>query len=73
MANEDSVRFNVVLSPELAAVIEEVAKSSHTSKTAVIRQAIALMKLAHDEKKKGKHLGFASSTSQLDTEIVGAF
>jgi len=73
MTENVSVRFNVVLSPELAEVIEEMADSSHTTKTAVIRQAIALMKLAHDEKKKGKHLGFASSTENLDTEIVGAF
>ena len=73
LANDEPARLNLALSRELANVVEELAMSTDTTKTAVIRQAIALMRLAHEEKKKGRHLGFVSDSSRLDTEIVGAF
>lgn len=71
--NEEPTRLNLALSRELASVVEELATSTDSTKTAVIRQAIALMNLAHSEKKKGRHLGFVDDSSRLDTEIVGAF
>jgi len=70
---DDGVRLNLTLSRELATVVEEMAQSTDSTRTAVIRQAIALMKLAHDERKKGRHIGFAKTSQQLDTEIVGNF
>jgi hypothetical protein len=69
----DGPRLNIVLSKDIAMALEEMAAATDSTKTAIIRQAIALMKLAHDEKKKGRHLGFASSSDKLDTEIVGNF
>jgi hypothetical protein len=71
-ANEPA-RLNIVLSKDVAAALEEIANATESTKTAVIRQAIALMKLAHDEKKKGRHFGFSSSSENLETEIVGNF
>ena len=67
------VRTNVVLSQDIADVLDTIAKETGNTKTAVIRQAIALIKLAHEEKKKGRHLGFTDSSDKLDTEIYGAF
>ena len=67
---DEQTRLNVALSKELASVVAEIADATDSTKTAVIRQAIALMKLAHEEKKKGRHLGFAADSAQLDTEIV---
>jgi hypothetical protein len=72
-ATEEPVRLNIALSGDLARAIEDIANSTNSTKTTVIRQAIALMMLAHDEKRKGRHLGFAKDSRKLDTEIVGAF
>lgn len=66
-------RLSINLSKEIAAALDEIAAETDSTKTAVIRNAIALLKLAHDEKQKGRHLGFASSSEKLDTEIVGNF
>ena len=65
------VRLNLQVSNELNNVLEEIADSSGSSKTDVIRQALALMKVAHGAKKDGKHLGLVADASRLDTEIIG--
>jgi hypothetical protein len=65
------VRLNLQVSTELNDVLEEIADSSGTTKTDVIRQAFALLKVAHNAKKNGKHLGLVSDPDRLDTEIVG--
>jgi predicted transcriptional regulator len=67
----DKVRLNLQVSAELNGVLEEIADSSGTSKTDVIRQALALMKVAHNARKNGKHLGLVGDADKLDTEIVG--
>ncbi|MBA3518484.1 MAG: CopG family transcriptional regulator [Rhizobiales bacterium] len=66
-------RLNIVLSRDVAAALDEMAVATDSTKTEVIRRAIGLMKLAHEEKRKGRHLGFTSSSEKLDTEIVGNF
>ena len=71
MKDETSTRLNVVLSSEIAQVLEEIAQSTDTTKTTVIRDAIALLKLAHDQKKKGRYLGFVADETKLDTMVVG--
>lgn len=68
-----SERLNIILSKDVSAALEEIAAATDSTKTAVIRQAIAIMKLAHDEKKKGRHFGFSSKSEALETEIVGNF
>ncbi len=72
-AQDEPTRLNLALSRELAKVVEDLAASTDSTKTAVIRQAIALMRIAHEEKKKGRHLGFVDDSRRLDTEIIGAF
>lgn len=67
----DKVRLNLQVSSELNAVLEEIAGKAQSSKTDVIRQALALMKVAHTAKNNGKHLGIVSDAGKLDTEIVG--
>jgi hypothetical protein len=68
---EDTTRLNTALSRELAKVVEDLAELTDSIKTAVIRQAIALMRIAHEEKKKGRHLGFVDDSRRLDIEIIG--
>lgn len=69
--DETTNRLNVVLSGELAQSLQEMSDATDVTKTALIRQAIALLKLAYEQKKKGKHIGFASDESKLDTVIIG--
>lgn len=72
-APEDtSVRLNVVLSGDVAQALQEISDATDVTKTALIRDAIALLKLAHDQKKKGRYLGFATDEGKLDTVVVGA-
>ncbi len=67
----EKVRLNLQVSQELSNVLDEIAESSGGSRTDVIRQALALMKVAHEARKDGRHLGLVSERSKLDTEIVG--
>ncbi len=70
MAGE-KVRLSLQLSSELNDILEEIAEAGTTTKTEVIRQALALMRVAHRVKNDGKHLGITSDPSRLDTEIIG--
>jgi hypothetical protein len=69
----EKVRLNLQVSNELNNVLEEIAGSNGSTKTDVIRQALALMKVAHQAKRNGKHLGVVADPEKLDTEIVGLF
>jgi predicted transcriptional regulator len=70
MATE-KIRLSLQVSQELNRTLEEIAESTGTNRTDVIRQALALMKVAHSAKKDGRHLGIVSDARKLDTEIVG--
>ena len=65
------VRLNLQVSTELNTVLEEIADSSGGTKTDVIRQALALMQVAYNAKRNGKHIGLVSDADRLDTEIIG--
>lgn len=72
MANpNEKVRLSLQVSHELNRTLEEIAEDTGTSRTDVVRQALALMKVAHSAKKAGRHLGIVSDARKLDTEIVG--
>ena len=67
----EKVRLSLQVSQELNQALEEIAETTGTNRTDVIRQALALMKVAHSAKKDGRHLGIVSDAKKLDTEIVG--
>jgi metal-responsive CopG/Arc/MetJ family transcriptional regulator len=67
----EKVRMNLQVSSELNDLLEEIAGSTGSNRSEVIRQALALMKAAHDAKQKGKHIGIVTDATKLDTEIVG--
>ena len=71
MAITDKVRLSLQVSQELNETLEAIAESTGASRTDVIRQALALMKVAHAAKKDGRHLGLVNDARRLDTEIVG--
>jgi metal-responsive CopG/Arc/MetJ family transcriptional regulator len=65
------IRLNLQVSEQLNKDLEEIADSTGTNRTEVIRQALALMKVAHQARREGRHLGVVSDASKLDTELVG--
>ena len=65
------VRLNLQVSEQLNADLDEMANSTGSNRTEVIRQALALMKIAHQARREGRHLGLVSDPSKLDTELVG--
>jgi hypothetical protein len=65
------VRLNLQVSDQLNSDLEEMADSTGSNRTEVIRQALALMKIAHQARREGRHLGLVSDPSKLDTELVG--
>jgi predicted transcriptional regulator len=67
----EKVRLNLQVSPELNRTLEEIADLAGTTRTDVIRQALALMKVAHRATRDGKHVGIVDDPQKLDTEIVG--
>jgi metal-responsive CopG/Arc/MetJ family transcriptional regulator len=67
----EKVRLNLQVSEQLNSDLEEMADSTGSNRTEVIRQALALMKIAHKARREGRHLGLVSDASKLDTELVG--
>jgi metal-responsive CopG/Arc/MetJ family transcriptional regulator len=67
----EKVRLNLQVSEQLNSDLEEMADSTGSNRTEVIRQALALMKIAHQARREGRHLGLVSDPSKLDTELVG--
>jgi predicted transcriptional regulator len=67
----EKVRLSLQVSQDLNQTLEDIADSTGSNRTDVIRQALALMKVAHTAKRDGKHLGLVSDAARLDTEIVG--
>jgi len=68
---KEKLRMNVQISQELTDLIDGIASNSGSNRSEVIRQALALMKVAHDARKRGKHIGIVADADKLDTEIVG--
>lgn len=71
MTANEKIRLSLQVSQELNQVLEEIAESTGSNRTDVIRQALALMRVAHNAKKEGRHIGLVSDARKLDTEIVG--
>ncbi len=67
----EKVRINLQVSAELAEALDSIADEAGGSRTEVIRQAVALMKIAHDARKKGRFIGIVDTREKLDTEIIG--
>lgn len=70
MANE-KIRMNLQVSSELSDVLDKIAGETGSNRSDVIRQALALMKVAHEAKQNGKRLGLVTDPAKLETEIVG--
>jgi hypothetical protein len=68
------VRLNFSISDQLSWDLTEIADAHYEgNRTEVLRKAIALLKVAHQARAKGKHLGLTDSPEKLDTLLVGIF
>ncbi len=65
------VRFNLDISPDLNALLDNLAASIGGTKSDVLLKAIALMDVAVDANRQGKKFGIAERDQPLATEIVG--
>lgn len=67
----EKVRLSLQITPELDRMLERIVTETGATKAEVFRQALALMKVAHEGKRQGQHIGLAKDPARLDTEIVG--
>lgn len=70
-AEKDSVRLSLVVSPELNERLEQLAVSGHTTKSEILRKAIALFDIVAEAKAEKKRIGILDQNKHLETEIVG--
>jgi predicted transcriptional regulator len=66
-----TIRLSLDVSPELNEALEQLASRLHTTKSDVLRKAIALMEVAVRAKDEHKKFGIAAPNQPLETEIVG--
>lgn len=69
--SDTTIRLSLDVSPELNDTLTQLAAKLHTSKSDVLRKAIALMDVAVRAKEQHKKFGIAASDQPLETEIVG--
>lgn len=70
-SSKELVRLSLSLSPELNERLEQLADSGHTTKTEILRKAIALYDVVAEAKTEKKRLGILDQNKRLLTEIVG--
>jgi predicted transcriptional regulator len=71
MNYRDTVRLSLAVSPELNDRLEQLAEASHTTKSEILRKAIALFDVVAEAKTEKKRFGILDQNKQLVTEIVG--
>ncbi len=72
MATEnEAVRLSLTVSPELNRRLEQLAASGQTTKSEILRKAIALFDVVQQAQSDHKRIGILDQDSRLLTEIVG--
>ncbi len=65
------VRLSLDLSPQANTALESVAASQHTTKSNVLRKAIALVQVAEEARRANRKIGVLDRKSNIFSEIVG--
>ncbi|WP_420857471.1 ribbon-helix-helix protein, CopG family [Marivivens marinus] len=69
--SKNSKRLSVIISDDLDELIDELAEDTGTSRTDIVRRALAVMKAFKQQKARGRtHIGFVDDASKLDAEII---
>ena len=67
----DMVRLSLDLSPQANTALESVAASQHTTKSDVLRKAIALVQVAEEARRANRKIGVFDKEANVFSEIVG--
>lgn len=70
-SGRETVRLTLAVSPELNDRLEQLAVSSHTTKSEILRKAFALFDVVSEAKAEKKRFGILDEDKHLLTEIVG--
>lgn len=70
-AETESIRLSLTISPELNARLDELAAAAHSTKSEILRKAIALFDVVAEAKAEKKRFGILDQNKKLLTEIVG--
>jgi predicted transcriptional regulator len=70
-ASEETIRLSLNVSPELYETLNTLAAKLHSTKSDVLRKAVALLEVAVRAKEEHKKFGVAAPNQTLETEIVG--
>lgn len=65
------VQINLDLSPEIYETIKNLETQMNGDTTEVLLKAIALLEIAVEAKRAGKHLWITDEQQNLKTEIIG--
>jgi Arc/MetJ-type ribon-helix-helix transcriptional regulator len=66
------VRLNIEISESLADFLDALAEAEHTTRSEMVRRAIAVLQAFHQQRAIGRpHLGFVRDPERLDAEVVG--
>ena len=69
--SKGEVRLSLIVSGELNQTLEDLAREGHSTKSDVLRKAIALFDLASEAKHKHQKLGILDQSDKVVKEIVG--
>ena len=64
-------RLLMEVSPELVELLDKLAAKSQTTRTEVLRKAIALLDVSAQAKDRGQKIGILDEKDKLIQEIVG--
>ena len=67
----DMIRLSLDLSPQANIALESVASSRHTTKSDVLRKAIALVQVAEEARRANRKIGIFDTEANVFSEIVG--
>ena len=70
-ANEEIVLLTLRLTPDVNALLEDLARRTGGTKADVFRMGVGLLKLSLDAIRDGKRVGAVRSDQDIDTEFVG--
>ncbi len=67
----DKVKLSLFVSAQLNETLENLARESGSTKSDVLRKALALLEVASEARRDGKRIGILTTDRQVITEIVG--
>ena len=71
VTDKEAIRLSLAVSPELNERLEQLAAAGHTTKSEILRKAIALFDVVAEAKSEKKRFGIFDQDKRLVTEIIG--